>query len=133
MKVASLIAALAALALATSAAAASGQNSISAPDGIHYGDLFTPQATFAKNVKDPWAFAVCHANASSVTADGYEVGDEIWSGYRSLTGLTGEQFLAADPIANIWLGGGADCRLDLVDFKGSQRIVLASAEFSVSA
>jgi len=123
---------LAALALAVSTSAASGINSISAPPGLHYGDLFTPEATWATNVREPWAFAVCYADESSVVPSSYAVGDEIWSGYRSLVGLTGSQFLLADPIQNIWRGGGADCRLDLVDFRGGKRLVLASSAFAVA-
>lgn len=125
------IAALLLALLSSTAAAAKADNSISAPAGLHYGDLFAPTASWANGVKEPWAYAVCYANGSSVVADGYGPGDEIWSGYRSLVGLTGYEFLLADPIRNVWQAGGADCRIDLVDFRGGSRLVLASSEFTV--
>ena len=62
----------------------------------------------------------------------YAPGDPIWAAYRSLTGLTGDSFLLADPIQGLWLGGGARCILNLVTFSGSKQSTLASTAFTVA-
>ena len=62
----------------------------------------------------------------------YTPGDVIWSGYRSLTGLTGDTFLLSDPIQGLWLGGGATCKLSLVAFSGNKQSTLAATDFTVA-
>lgn len=99
---------------------------------LRYGDSFT--ASYTGKLKDAFAYAVCYANASTVVGTPnqgtYAPGDPVWSGYRSLTGRTGDTFVLTDPIQGLWVGGGADCRLDLIDLPKPD-VVLASVPFTV--
>ena len=101
---------------------------------LGYGASF--KAGYASRAKEPWAYAQCWANGSSILGvpnqGTYTPGDPIWSGYRSLTGLTGDTFLLSDPIQQLWLGGGATCKLSLVSFSGGKQSTLASTDFTVS-
>jgi hypothetical protein len=111
------------------------------PDGgrlttqLKYGDSF--KAGYSSRAKEPWGFAQCWANDSTVVGTPnqgtYTPGDPVWSSYRSLTGLTGDSWLLADPIQGLWLGGGATCKLNLVSFVGNKQTVLASTDFTVVA
>ena len=101
---------------------------------LTYGTSFT--AGYTSRAKQPWAFAQCWANATTILGTPnqgtYTPGDVIWSGYRSLTGLTGDTFVLDDPIQHLWLGGGANCKLSLVTFSGSKQSTLAAMDFTVS-
>ena len=103
---------------------------------LHFNDTFN--AGYSSRAKQPWAYAQCVANSTTILGTPnqgvYTPGDTIWSAYRSLTGLTGDTFDLNDPIQGLWRGGGADCTLSLVTFNGSgQQSVLASISFTVSA
>jgi len=99
-----------------------------------YGESF--KTGYSSKAKDPWAFAQCWANSTTVLGTPnqgtYTPGDVIWSGYLSLTGLTGDTFVLNDPIQHLWLGGGANCKLSLVTFTGNRQSTLASVDFTVS-
>jgi len=100
-----------------------------------YGESF--KTGYSSRAKEPWAFAQCWANATTILGTPnqgtYTPGDVIWSGYRSLTGLTGDTFVLNDPIQHLWLGGGATCKLSLVTLSGGNRqSTLASMDFTVS-
>ena len=102
---------------------------------LSYGDSF--RAGYSSRAKEPWGYAQCWANSSTVVGTPnqgtYASGDPVWSSYRSLTGLTGDSWLLADPIQGLWVGGGADCTLSLVTFVGNKQVVLATTDFSVVA
>ncbi len=109
-------------------------NTARAGTQLTYGDSF--KAGYSSRAKEPWAFAQCWATETTVLGSPnqgtYTPGDVIWSGYRSLTGLTGDTFLLSDPIQALWLGGGATCTLSLVSFSGGKQSTLASMNFSVA-
>ena len=102
---------------------------------LTYGTSF--RAGYSSKAKEPWGYAQCWANSTTVVGTPnqgtYAPGDPVWSSYRSLTGLTGDSWLLADPIQGLWLGGGADCTLSLVNFVGNKQVVLATTDFSVVA
>jgi len=101
---------------------------------MSFGESF--KAGYSSRAKEPWAFAQCWANSTTVLGTPnqgtYRPGDVIWSAYLSLTGLTGDTFLLRDPIQGLWLGGGADCKLSLVAFTGNKQSTLATTAFTVS-
>jgi hypothetical protein len=137
---------VAALSLAGPAAAAPAQDAIwinsptarAATVSLQYGDAFT--AGYSSRVSQPWAYAQCWADGSTVLGTPnqgtYAPGDVIWSQYRSLYagGPLPGGFDLTDPIQGLWLGGGASCRLSLVKFSGGYKssTVLATYEFTVS-
>jgi hypothetical protein len=108
------------------------------PTTLPYGSSFT--AGYTSKTSQPWAFAQCWANSTTVLGTpnqgNYKPGDAIWSEYRSLYpgGPVPAPFDLTDPIQGLWLGGGADCTLSLVKFSGGFKsmTVLASSSFTVS-
>ena len=116
---------------------------INAPAGaaatsMKYGDMFT--AGYSSKASQPWGFAQCWANGSTVLGTPnqgtYAPGDVIWSEYRSLWAGSAASgpFQLTDPIQNLWLGGGATCTLSLVKFSGraQTQTVLAKVGFTVA-
>jgi len=113
----------------------SGDSAARTDNVMAYGESF--KTGYSSRAKEPWAFAQCWANSTTILGTPnqgtYTPGDVIWSGYRSLTGLTGDTFDLTDPIQHLWLGGGANCKLSLVTFSGNNRTsTLASIDFTVS-
>jgi hypothetical protein len=104
---------------------------------LPYGSDFG--AGYSTRAAEPWGFAQCWANDSTVLGTPnqgtYSPGDVIWSEYRSLYpgGPVPANFQLNDPIQHLWLGGGADCTLSLLKFSGgySRMTVLATTPFVV--
>ena len=105
---------------------------------LHYGDAFT--AGYTTKASEPWAFVQCWANDTTILGvpnqGTYSPGDVIWSEYRSVYdgGPISPTFELVDPIQQLWLGGGADCRIDLIKFSAGYKnqTVLASTTFTVT-
>jgi len=114
--------------------ATSSTTALASTSQMKYGESF--KAGYSSRARDPWAYAQCWANSTTIVGTPnqgtYAAGDVVWSGYRSLTGLTGDTFLLADPIQGLWLGGGATCKLSLVTFSSGRQNVLASVDFVVA-
>ena len=109
-----------------------------AGSALHYGGAFT--AGYTAKTSEPWGFARCWANDTTILGTPnqgtYAPGDVIWSEYRSLYdgGPVPSTFELTDPIQGLWLGGGADCRIDLIKFSAGYKnqTVLASTTFTVT-
>ena len=105
---------------------------------LHYGDAFA--AGYATKTAEPWGFVECWANGTTILGTpnqgAYAPGDVIWSEYRSLYdgGPISPTFELVDPIQHLWLGGGADCRIELIKFSAGYKnqTVLASNTFTVT-
>ena len=103
---------------------------------LPYGSDF--RAGYSTRAAEPWGFAQCWANESTVLGTPnqgtYSPGDVIWSQYRALYsgGPTSRTFQLIDPIQGLWLGGGADCKLSLIKFSSnmSRKTVLATTTFA---
>jgi hypothetical protein len=101
-----------------------------------YGASFT--AGYTSKTSQPWAFAQCWANSSTVLGTPnqgtYTPGSVIWSEYRSLYagGPEPAAFELTDPIQHLWLGGGASCTLSLLRLSGKGTTVLATTSFTVA-
>ena len=117
-----------------SSGAAALAQPLSAQTNLKYGSSF--KAGYSSRAREPWAYAQCWADSTTVLGTPnqgtYKPGDMIWSGYRSLTGLTGDTFDLNDPIQGLWLGGGASCKLNLVTLSNGKQTVLASVAFTVT-
>jgi hypothetical protein len=101
---------------------------------LHYGDHFN--AGYSSRTSQPWGYAECRPNASTVLGTApYTYGDVMWGMYRSLYagGPVPAGFDLTDPVANIWLGGGATCQLKLVKFSTgyTKETTLATTSFEV--
>ena len=97
--------------------------SITAPDGLHFGDTFQPEFTPPKNYDGGlWARADC-----------YRDGQHLYSGFVNLDDTSdqdGPFVLGPTPS---WQGGAASCTLQLVVYNGLKRDkVLASDDFDVA-
>jgi len=106
---------------------------------LPYGTFFA--AGYTSKTSQPWAFAQCWANSTTVLGTPnqgtYTPGSVIWSEYRSLYagGPVPAPFQLTDPIQGLWLGGGANCTLSLVKLGSGKQggmTVLASTNFTVS-
>jgi hypothetical protein len=103
-----------------------------------YGSSFT--AGYSSKTSQPWGFAQCWANGTTVLGTpnqgSYKPGSVIWSEYRSLYpgGPEPGPFQLTDPIQHLWLAGGATCTLSLLKFSAGLKssTVLATTPFTVA-
>jgi hypothetical protein len=113
---------------------AGGARSASA---LHFGDRFT--VGYKSQEKQPWAHAVCYANDTTLTTGS---GGAVWGSWFSLWagGPTPQNFVLGDSVEPTWVGGGADCVVELVKTSGkylgalgfSNETVLARTSFTVA-
>jgi hypothetical protein len=107
---------------------------------LRFGDGFV--VGYTSQERRPWGHAVCYATSTTVLSGAVAADGSIWASWYSLWdgGPSPQRFVLGDSVSPVWVGGGADCRVDLVKVSGkylgalgfSNQTVLATTRFSVA-
>lgn len=107
---------------------------------VQFGSAFV--VGYRSSERQPWAHARCYANATTVLSGAPAPDGSIWGSWYSLWagGPSPQNFVLGASVSPVWVGGGADCIVDLVKVSGkylgangfSNQTVLASTRFSAT-
>ena len=137
-----LLAALVAGAVAGSALAAGGKTSsevwidelaTARSGGLAYGSAFT--VGYASREREPWAHAVCYANDTTELSGSPRDDGSIWGAWFSVYpgGPNPQHFVLGTSVTPTWIGGGADCEVQLVKLSGKYNGALGFSNATVLA
>ena len=101
--------------------------------GLARGSHFT--VGYASREREPWAFAVCFANDTSVLSGSPKDDGSIWGAWFSVYpgGPNPQDFVLGESVTPTWVGGGADCEVQLVKLSGKYNGALGFSNATVLA